>query len=186
MLLVNRWRWSLFAVAVMMLLSLTLLITFGAFFLPIAVHKAHVLLLSPPDSDVEVSAAVCNLGSLLCSRDFSVTVDQWSRQGQFRLGPLPWSHCRLLSMDSQCERVVMVLTPKAVEKAQTWSSQDSPVTYLQEDSPYSDICHNKLPQILRGLPLFHFPSQTKALLADLCVRRTQRQSDRRQMDLDLL
>lgn len=221
---INRWRWSLFAVAVMLLLSLTLLITFclrnfikksvrscRAGF--VKINKTHVLVLSPPDSGQEVSAAICRLGSLLTSRDFSVTVDQWSRQGQFSLGPLPWSHCQLLSMDSQCERVVLVLTPKAVEKAQTWSSQDCPAIDLQEESPYSDVfraslfaiqafknqgraserfvlvtfdylwtdknmCHNALPQILQGLPLFHFPSQTKALLSDLCVQKTRRHLDR--------
>lgn len=223
---ISRWRWSLFAVAVMLLLSLTLLITFclrnfikksvcslchGGPFKP--VHKANVLVLSPPDSDGMVSAEVHRLGSLLSSSDISVTVDQWSRKGQLSMGPLPWSHHQLLSMDSQCERVVLVLTPKAVERAQTWSSQDSPVIVLQEESPYSDvfraalfaiqafkdqdrasnhfvlvtfdflwtdskICHNKLPQILQGLPLFHLPSQTKALLSDLCVGRTQRHSNR--------
>lgn len=221
---INRLHWSLFAVAVMLLLALTLLITFclrnfikksvrswhSGF---VKVNKTHVLVLSPPDSGQEVSAAVCRLGSLLSSRNLSVTVDLWSRQGQFSLGPLPWSHCQLLSMDSQCERVVLVLTPKAVEKAQMWSSQDCPAIGLQEESPYSDvfmaslfaiqalknqgraserfvlvtfdylwtdknICHNTLPQILRGLPLFHFPSQTKALLSDLCVWKTRRQLGR--------
>lgn len=221
---INRWRWSLFAVAVMLLLSLTLLITFSLRdFIKksvrrwrsrfVKIKRTHVLVLSPPDSGREVSAAVCGLGSLLSSRDFSVAVDQWSRQDQFSLGPLPWSHCQLLSTDSQCERVVLVLTPKAVEKAQTWSSQDCPAIGLQEESPYSDVfraslfaiqafknqgranerfvlvtfdylwtdknmCHNALPQILQGLPLFHFPSQTKALLSDLCAWKTRTQLDR--------
>ncbi|XP_072308454.1 uncharacterized protein il17rc [Eucyclogobius newberryi] len=221
----DRWRWSLFAVAVMLLLSLTLLITLclrdfvkksvwswhhGGF---VQIHQAHVLVLSPPDSDGEVSSAVCSLGSLLCSSGFSVTVDQWSRRGQLNSGPLPWTHCQLLSMDSTCERVLLVLTAKAVDKAQKWSNEDSSFSDQQEESPYSDvfraslfaiqaykhqgkarerfilvtfdshcteakICHNKLPEILQGLPLFHFPSQTKALLSDLCVGRAQRWSKR--------
>lgn len=222
---IGRWRWSLFVVAVMLLLSLTLLITFCLRgFIKKSVrswhhrdlvntHKPHVLVLSPPDSDEEVSAAVCSLGFLLYSRDFSVTVDQWSRRSQINTGPLPWSHCQLLKMDSQCERVVLFLTPKAVERADTWSSQDRPVIGLQEESPYSDvfraalfaiqasknqgraserfalvtfdplwtdaqICHNRLPEILQGLPLFHFPSQTEALMRDLYSRRTQNQLDK--------
>lgn len=216
---INRWRWSLFAVAVMLLLFLTLLITFCLQdFIKKSVrrwrgfhktfHQAHVLVLSPPDSDEEVSAEVSELGSLLWSepRLLSVNVDQWSRKDQLNWGPLPWSHCQLLGMNSRCERVVLVLTPKAVERAQTWSSQDSPIVCLQEDSPYSDvfwaslvaiqahknqgrasdrfvlvtfeslwtdtkICHNQLPEILQGLPLFHLPSQTKALLSDLCGKK---------------
>ncbi|XP_020789783.2 uncharacterized protein il17rc [Boleophthalmus pectinirostris] len=223
---VDRWRWSLFAVALMLLFSLTLLVTFclrnfvkksviwswrhGGL---VKIHKAHVLVLSPPDSSGEVSSAVCNLGSLLCSNGFSVTVDQWSRRGQLSSGPLPWAHCQLLSMDRTCERVLLVLTPRAVDRAQNWSCQDSPISDHQEESPYSDvfrasllaieayknqgrarerfvlvtfdsqwteakIFNNKLPEILQGLPLFHFPSQTKELLADLCVVRAQKQAKR--------
>lgn len=212
--IISRGRWSLFAVAVMLLLSLTLLITFCLQnvikksvqswchgLLVKTVHRAHVLVLSPPDSNEEVSAEVCRLGSLLSSMDFSVTVDQWSRQGLHSLGPLPWSHYHLFSMESQCERVVLVLTPTALERVQAWNSQDSPVIDLPEE-PYSDVfkasllaiqafktqdraserfvlvtfdslwthsktCQSKLPKLLQGLPLFHLPSETKALLLDL-------------------
>uniref|UniRef100_A0A3B3ZDB5 SEFIR domain-containing protein n=1 Tax=Periophthalmus magnuspinnatus TaxID=409849 RepID=A0A3B3ZDB5_9GOBI len=225
---IDRWRWSLFAVAAMLLFSVTLLVTFylrnfvkksviwsrchGGL---VKIHQAHVLVLSPPDSSGEVSSAVCSLGSLLYSSGFSVTVDQWSRRSQLSSGPLPWAHCQLLSIDRKCERVLLVLSPRALDRAQNWSSQDSAASDQQEESPYSDvfraslfaiqayknqgrarerfvlvtfdsqwteakICHNELPEILQGLPLFHFPSQTKALLADLCVGRTKRQTKRTQ------
>ncbi|KAK7916626.1 hypothetical protein WMY93_012387 [Mugilogobius chulae] len=148
---IDRWRWSLFAVGVILLLSVTLLITFclrnfvkksvwscyhRGF---VKIRKAHVLVLSPPDGDEEVSSTVCSLGSLLSSSGFSVNVDQWSRRGQLSLGPLPWTHCQLLSMNSPCERVLLVLTPRAVDRAHRWSKENSPVTDLHEESPYSDI-----------------------------------------------
>ncbi|CAL9704753.1 unnamed protein product [Knipowitschia caucasica] len=220
---IHRWRWSVFGVAMMLLFTVALLITFclrdfikksvwswrhGGF---VKIHKARVLVLSPPDSDGDVSSAVCSLGSLLCSRGFCVTVDQWSRRGQLSSGPLPWTHCQLFSVDSSCERVVLVLTPKAVNKALGWSAVDSPD--LHDESPYSDVfraslfaiqafknqgtatehfvlvtfdsqwkeekvCVNKLPEILKGLRLFMLPSQTEALLSDLCVGETQRWTKR--------
>lgn len=231
---VDRWRWSLFAVAVMLLVSLTLLITFffrdfvkkwawswrhGGF---VKIGKrGHVLVLSPPEDDAVVSSAVCRLGSLLCSNGFSVTVDQWSRTGQLTSGPLPWSHWQLLSTNSQCDRVVLVLTHKALEIAQRWTGQhDNAVNpkcndnnLPEESSPYSDvfraslfaikaykkqgtaserfvlvkfdsqreptkISDSELPEVLQGLPLFHFPSQTNAVLSELSVGKTRRRRTR--------
>lgn len=108
-------------------------------------RKGHVVLLSPPDLDAGVSDSVCQLGSLLCSKGFSVSVDQWSRKELWKWGPLPWLHSKLLDMDEQGDRVVLVLTRKAVEKAEEWMRQNKEITQTKERglpqmcSPYSDV-----------------------------------------------
>lgn len=106
-----------------------------------------MVLLSPPDVDDGVSESVCQLGSLLRHRGFSVSVDQWSRNEQCTLGPMPWLHSQLLELNCQGGRVVLVLTRKALEKAEEWThrnkeavkteGKDKGLPYI--GSPYSDV-----------------------------------------------
>lgn len=106
-----------------------------------------MVLLSPPDVDDGVSESVCRLGSLLCHQGFSVSVDQWSRNEQCTLGPMPWLHSQLLEPDCEGCRVVLILTRKALERAEEWTHQnkgavkmegkDSGLHYI--GSPYSDV-----------------------------------------------
>ncbi|XP_068451068.1 uncharacterized protein il17rc [Clinocottus analis] len=156
----DRWRWSLLVVGIMLLVCLTLL----AFYL---LHdfvkkwvwswrhgglvkigrKVHVVLLSPPDMDDGVSESVCRLGSQLCHKGFSVSVDQWSRKEQCTMGPLPWLHSQLLELNSRGGRVVLVLTRKALERAKEWTHRNTEVIKTKGDykglpqicSPYSDV-----------------------------------------------
>lgn len=156
----DRWRWSLLAVAGLLFLSLTVLLYFllGNFvkkwvwschhsgFVKID-RKGQVVVLSPPDMDKIVSESVCALGSLLRSRGFSVSVDQWSRKEQCDLGPLAWLHSQLLELQCRGGRVVLVVNRKAEEQAEKWlrrrkenakakpSGRDVP----QTQSPYSDV-----------------------------------------------
>ncbi|XP_044029523.1 uncharacterized protein il17rc [Siniperca chuatsi] len=154
----DRWRWSLLVVGVMLLVCLTVLILYlrhdfvkkwawswhhGRF---VAIGRnRHVVLLSPPDVDDGVSESVCRLGSLLCNQGFSVSVDQWSRKEQCTLGPLPWLHSQLLQLKSHGGRVVLVLTRKALERAEEWTHKGV-IKMKGEDkglpqmwSPYSDV-----------------------------------------------
>ncbi|XP_068568193.1 interleukin-17 receptor C [Cebidichthys violaceus] len=156
----GRWRWSLLVVGVMLLVCLTVL----AFYL---LHgfvkkcvwscrhsgfvkiggKGHVVLLSPPDADDCVSESVCGLGSQLCNQGFSVSVDQWSRKDQCALGPLPWLYSQLPELNSRDSRVVLVLTRKALERAEEWTHRNEEAIKTKEDdrglpqicSPYSDV-----------------------------------------------
>ncbi|XP_054472692.1 interleukin-17 receptor C [Anoplopoma fimbria] len=155
-----RWRWSLLVVGVMLLVCLTVLLFYllhdfvkkGAWswhhggFVKID-RKSHVVLLSPPDMDDRVSESVCRLGSQLCNHGFSVSVDQWSRKEQCTLGPLPWLHSQLLELKSRGGRVVLVLTRKALERAEEWTHRNKEVIKTNGDdkglpqicSPYSDV-----------------------------------------------
>uniref|UniRef100_A0A8D3BHD2 Interleukin 17 receptor C n=1 Tax=Scophthalmus maximus TaxID=52904 RepID=A0A8D3BHD2_SCOMX len=224
----DRWRWSLLAVGVMLLVCLTMLVFYilhgfvkkcvwscrhGGF---VKVGRGgHVVLLSPPDVDDGVAKSVCQLGSLLGNRGFNVSVDQWSRKEQCILGPLPWLHSQLLKLNSQGNRVVVVLSHRALERTKEWTIQQREVIRTEKEdmdlpqiwSPYSDVftaslCliqadkrlgragerfllvkfdsnpskDRNLPELLQGLPLFHLPSQTQALLTELTLERTQRRS----------
>uniref|UniRef100_UPI0037E941E6 interleukin-17 receptor C n=1 Tax=Semicossyphus pulcher TaxID=241346 RepID=UPI0037E941E6 len=156
----DRWRWSLLVVGVMMLLCLTMIMFYllhgfikkwvcswhhGGF---VKVGRmCHVVLLSPPDVDDGVPESVCRLGSLLSNHGFSVCVDQWSRKEQCTLGPLPWLHSQLLELKSQGGRVVLVLTRKALERAEEWTHWHREDIKTKGDykglplmmSPYSDV-----------------------------------------------
>ncbi|XP_036956919.1 interleukin-17 receptor C-like [Acanthopagrus latus] len=156
-----RWRWSLLAIGVMLLVCLTLLLKCGlqdyvkkwvwsfhhGRFVEIGGNRL-VVLLSPPDVDGGVSESVCQLGSMLCTRGFRVSVDQWSIKEQCTLGPLPWLHSQLLELNSQRGRVVLVVTRKALERAEEWTHRhkEDIKTKGQENrglpltgSPYSDV-----------------------------------------------
>lgn len=117
------------------------------FFLSKVGRQRHVVLLSPPDAEDGVSESVCRLGSLLCNQGFSVSVDQWSRNEQCTLGPLPWLHSQMLELNSHGGRAVLVLTRKALERAQEWTHRQKEVFKMKgEDkglhqicSPYSDV-----------------------------------------------
>lgn len=106
-----------------------------------------MVLLSPPDVDDLVSESVCGLGSQLCDQGFSVSADQWSRKEQCTLGPMPWLHSQLLELNSRGGRVVLVLTRKALERAEEWTHRNKDVIKTKEDdkglpqicSPYSDV-----------------------------------------------
>lgn len=105
-------------------------------------RKGHVVLLSPPDTDHTVSESVCLLGSQLCSQGFSVSVDQWCRTDQYRMGPLPWLYSQLQKLDSMGGRVLLVLNQKALEKTEEWtlSNKDGEGKDPQQiKSPYSDL-----------------------------------------------
>lgn len=156
----DRWRWSLLVVGVMLLVCLTTIISYvlhgyvkrcmwschhGRF---VKVGRpCHVVLLSPPDADAGVSESVCQIGSLLSNHGFSVSVDQWSRKEQCTLGPLPWLHSQLLELKTHGGRVVLVLTPKALERAEEWTQWHKEAIktkrgghdYPQVCSPYSDV-----------------------------------------------
>lgn len=106
-----------------------------------------MVLLSPPDADDGVSESVCKLGSMLSAKGFSVSVDQWSREKQCTLGPMLWLHSQLLELKNQGGgRVVLVLTHKALERAEEWTrwhketvrtkGEDRGLSQLE--SPYSD------------------------------------------------
>lgn len=160
-------------------------------------RNASVLLLSPPDVDKGVSKSMCELSYLLLHHGFSVVTDFWSRQQQCELGPIPWFHSQM--MEPNNNRVVLVLTPAALERAHKWVQQGR--TMEEEgDHPHSavftaclfhiytdqqlqrttkrfvlvmfdaDLCRkSQLPRPLLGLPLFWLPSQNKALLKELTV-----------------
>ncbi|XP_068171591.1 interleukin-17 receptor C isoform X2 [Antennarius striatus] len=156
----ERTRWSLLIVCLLLLACATVLISclLHAFvkkwvwswrhggFVKIG-RRHHVVLLSPPDMDDGVSESVCQLGSLLCSRGFSVSVDQWSRKQQCRQGPLPWLHSQLLELDNCGGRAVLVLSRRALERADEWTlrNKDAMKTKSEEKgqpqpgSPYSDV-----------------------------------------------
>ncbi|XP_068598505.1 interleukin-17 receptor C isoform X1 [Brachionichthys hirsutus] len=156
----ERMRWSLLIVCVLLLVCLTVLIScllhkfvkkwvwswHHGGFVKIG-RRHHVVLLSPPDMDDGVSESVCQLGSLLCSQGFSVSVDQWSRKQQCMQGPLPWLHSQLLELDSCGGRVVLVLTCRALARADEWTLQHKEAIktngeekgLLQLGSPYSDV-----------------------------------------------
>lgn len=154
----DRWRWSLVVVGAMLLICLTMLIFHilhdfvkkwvwswhHGRFVEIG-RKRHVVLLSPPDVDDSVSELVCRLGSWLCNQGFSVSVDQWSRKEQCSLGPLPWLHSQLLELKSHGGRVVLVLTRKALERAEEWTRKEVIMMTGDDEglpqilSPYSDV-----------------------------------------------
>ncbi|XP_029358841.1 uncharacterized protein il17rc isoform X2 [Echeneis naucrates] len=156
----DRWRWSLLVVGVILIVSLTVLACYllhdfvkkwawswrHGKFVKIG-GKGHVVLLSPPDSEDDVSEIVCQLGSLLCNKGFNVTVDQWSRKEQCSVGPLPWLHSQLLEIDSRGGKVVVVLSRKAVERTEEWMHHHKEVNKTnwedkslpQTCSPYSDL-----------------------------------------------
>ncbi|XP_070758554.1 uncharacterized protein il17rc isoform X2 [Enoplosus armatus] len=154
----DRLHWSLLVVGVMLLVCLTVLVIYllhdfvkkwawswnHGRFVEIG-RKRHVVLLSPPDVDDGVSESVCRLGSLLCNQGFSVSVDQWSRKEQCNLGPLPWLHSQLLELKSHGGRIVLVLTRKALERAEEWTHKEVINTKEEDEgllqiwSPYSDV-----------------------------------------------
>ncbi|XP_041837441.1 interleukin-17 receptor C-like [Melanotaenia boesemani] len=178
----GRWRWSLLVVGVILLICLTSLVFYfhhdcvkkwawswhlGGF---VKVgRKGHVVLLSPPDVDDSVSESVCKLGFFLHRKGFSVTVDQWCRKEQCALGPLPWLHSKLLKLNSTDVRVLLVLTPKALDKTANWThmhrneGEDSQLL----KSPYSDLFTASLflmetnKQLGKRFVLVRFDSQTK-------------------------
>lgn len=104
-----------------------------------------MVLLSPPDVDHGVSESICQLGSLLGDQGFSVSVDQWSRKEQCALGPMPWLHSQMLELNSQGGRVILVLTHKALERAEEWTRRHKEAVKTKGDaasqtgSPYSDL-----------------------------------------------
>lgn len=219
----NRQRWILLLVCLMLLACLTVLVFYllqgsmkkwawscrhGGF---VKIEgKSHVVLVSPPDVDEGVSELVSQLGSLLGSHGFSVCVDQWNREKQCIMGPVPWLHSQLLEMKQRGGRVVLVLTRKALETAEEWTRQEAARTNAgdggvpQTESPYSAVfvaClrlihgvkhagearelfvlvrfdskerDRSLPELFQGLPLFHLPSQTQALLTGLTVSGSRR------------
>ncbi|XP_040015416.1 uncharacterized protein il17rc isoform X3 [Xiphias gladius] len=156
----DRCRLSLLVVGVMLLVCLTAIIFYllhdfvkkwvwswhHGGFVKIG-RKGNVVLLSPPDVDDAVSESVCQLGFLLCKQGFNVSVDQWSRKEQSTLGPLPWLYSQLLELNSRWDRVVVVLTRKALERTEEWAHQHKEVIKTKwEDkgvsqigSPYSDV-----------------------------------------------
>lgn len=121
--------------------SLTVISLFFPLFYSEVGRKGYVVLLSPPDVDYSVAESVCELGTLLSNQGFSVSVDQWSRKEQCALGPLPWLHSQLLELNSLGGRVVLVLTRKALERAEEWTHQHKEVDndLPQVLSPYSDV-----------------------------------------------
>lgn len=170
-----------------------------------------MVLVSPPDVDEGVSESVSQLGSLLGSHGFSLCVDQWNREKQCNMGPVPWLHSQLLELEQRGGRVVLVLTRKALETAEEWACQEAARTkagggsVTQTESPYSDVfvaClrlihgvkqagkarelfvlvrfdskerkDRSLPELFQGLPLYHLPSQTQALLTGLTGSRSRR------------
>ncbi|XP_034389790.1 uncharacterized protein il17rc [Cyclopterus lumpus] len=156
----GRRRWILLVVGIMLLVCLTVLVCYllhdfvkkwvwswGHGGLVKIGRRGHVVLLSPPDMDDRVSESVCRLGSQLCNKGFSVSVDQCSRKEQCTLGPLPWLHSQLLELNSRGGRVVLVLTRKALERAKEWTHRNTEVIKTKGDdmdlpqicSPYSDI-----------------------------------------------
>ncbi|XP_074535152.1 uncharacterized protein il17rc [Halichoeres trimaculatus] len=227
----DRWRWSLLVVGVMLLVCLTAIISYVLHgfvkrcmwschhgrFVKVGT-PCHVVLLSPPDANAGVSESVCQLGSLLSNHGFSVSVDQWSRKEQCTLGPLPWLHSQLLELKTQGGRVVLVLTLKALKRAEEWTwwykeaikTKSGGNDYPQICSPYSDVftaslcliqadkeqgragerfllvtfdshpsSDKSLPQLFQGVPLFHLPSKTRALMTELTVGSTGRGSSQR-------
>ncbi|KAF7207813.1 interleukin-17 receptor C isoform X1 [Nothobranchius furzeri] len=151
----GRWHWSLLVVGVLLLVCLTALMIcvlhdyvkkwawswpHGGF-VKIG-RKGHLVLLSPPDVDDGVAESVHQLGSLLCSQGFSVSVDQFSRKEQCSQGPLLWFHSQMLKLDRMGGRVVLVVTPKASQRAEEWSrlNRDGAAKMTQQFlSPYSDL-----------------------------------------------
>lgn len=168
-------------------------------------------MVSPPDADEAISELVSQLGSLLGSHGFSLCVDQWNREKQCNMGPVPWLHSQLLELKQWGGRVVLVLTRKALETAEEWARQEAARTkadarsVTQTESPYSDVfvaclrlIHSvkqagkarelfvlvrfdskerkdrSLPELFQGLPLFHLPSQTQALLTGLTGSGSER------------
>ncbi|XP_029005799.1 interleukin-17 receptor C isoform X2 [Betta splendens] len=154
----DRHRWNLLFVGVGLLVCLTGLLFYfiqgdikkwawswnhGGFVKLPMNKKVHVVLLSPPDVDVGVSALVNGLGLHLQKHGFGVSVEQWSRMEQCALGPLPWLYSQL----KPNSRVVLILTPKALEKAGEWTlkdKQDAEAKWGDTDvpqtlSPYSDV-----------------------------------------------
>lgn len=92
--------------------------------------------------DDAVSESVCQLGSLLCSKGFSVSVDQWSRKEQCTLGPLPWLHSQLEKLDRMGGRVVLALTHKGSERAEQWTQWNGNGEVMDTEqlkSPYFDL-----------------------------------------------
>lgn len=98
--------------------------------------NASVLLLSPPDVDDGVSKSMGKLSDLLHRHGFSVVTDIWSRKEQCELGPIPWLYSQM--MEANDDRVVLVLTPGALERAHKWVQQGR--TKEEEgDHPHSAV-----------------------------------------------
>lgn len=171
-----------------------------------------MVLVSPPELDDNVSESVSQLGSLLASHGFSVCVDQWKREQQCIMGPVPWLHSQLLELKQrQGGRVLLVLTRKALDTAEEWSHKEAARTKVDDksftkmESPYSELfvaclrlLHGfkqagtasdifvlvsfdskvwkdiRLPELFQGLPWFHLPSHTQALLTGLTAGRPKR------------
>lgn len=171
-----------------------------------------MVLISPPEVDEDVSESVSHLGSLLTSHGFSVRVDQWTREQQCIMGPVPWLHSQLLELkQSRGGRVLLVLTGKALDMAEEWTRREAARAGVDDkssvtmESPYSELfvaclrlIHGAkqagtaaevfvlmtfdsrvkknvgLPEVLQGLPWFHFPSQTQALFTGLAMGRWKR------------
>ncbi|XP_053724417.1 interleukin-17 receptor C-like isoform X1 [Synchiropus splendidus] len=108
-------------------------------------RRGHIVVISPPDVDAALSESVCGLGSSLMTLGFSVSVDQWCRKEQCRLGPLPWLHSQLLDITLQGGWLILVWTPTALEKTEQWTCQlnrtvaAKPTDALQTWGPRADI-----------------------------------------------
>lgn len=106
-------------------------------FFPLKVGgNASILLLSPPDVDDGVSKSMGKLSDLLRHHGFSVVTDIWNRKEQCELGPIPWLYSQM--MEANNDRVVLVLTPGALERAHKWVQQGK--TKEEEgDHPHSAV-----------------------------------------------
>ncbi|XP_061788307.2 uncharacterized protein il17rc isoform X1 [Nerophis lumbriciformis] len=161
-----RRRWCLLLVALLLLVSLaTLMLCYLHDFVKECVHIAsrgvrtspHVVLLSPPGVDKDVSEKVCDLGSLLKQQKLSVCVDQWSRREQHSLGPVVWLHSQLLHSKS---RAVLILTPGALELA-----HESSRRHQEAEGDFGDV------------PLIPSP-YSDAFTASLCLIHQDKQKGR--------
>lgn len=176
-----------------------------------------MVLVSPPEVDEVVAESLSQVGSLLAGHGLDVRMDQWSREQQSIMGPVPWLHSQLLELKQQRGgRVVLVLTCKALDAAEEWIRSEAGGTKVGDEgvtrmeSPHCDLfvaclrlIHGakqagragevfvlmtfdsrvwkdvRLPELFQGLPWFHVPSQTQALLTGLTVDRPATSCGRR-------
>uniref|UniRef100_A0A8C3G7M8 SEFIR domain-containing protein n=1 Tax=Cyclopterus lumpus TaxID=8103 RepID=A0A8C3G7M8_CYCLU len=133
----SRWRWSL---PILLGLILTCLAILGAYLIQGllkgymwrwlkeddvrgAVGGGHVVLLYPPGDDPALPELISHLGSSLQALGFSVSLDLWSQTELGALGPVPWLHSRLNTLQRQGGKVVLVLTQAARIKAEEWGAR---------------------------------------------------------------
>ncbi|XP_056885948.1 uncharacterized protein LOC130524143 isoform X1 [Takifugu flavidus] len=171
----GRWRWSLLIVGVMLLLALTVLMSYLLDFIKEWVWSwrrgtfvkiggnASVLLLSPPDVDDGVSKSMGKLSDLLRRHGFSVVTDIWSRNEQCEMGPIPWFYSQM--MEANYDRVVLVLTPGALERAHKWVQQGR--TKEEEgDHPHSAVFMAGLFRIYTNTQLQRTPERFILVMFD--------------------